>query len=65
MKKEERVFFKRVLKPAIINIFPSIDNSAGNVKKQAGAKTFSAADLWNIQRNKRNTGIRSGIAGIF
>ena len=65
MKKEERVFFKRLLKPVIINILPTIESGVKKVQQQEVAKTFSAADLWNIQRHKRNTGIRSGVVGIF
>lgn len=57
MKMQDRIFFKQIIRPVVINI-TNVCNNLGTELNNGSRKIFSAADMWNIQKRKKSLLIR-------
>lgn len=58
MKMQDRVFFKQIIKPVVVNLSNLVGTNLGNEIKNGSRKIFSTADMWNIQKRRRSLFIR-------
>ena len=58
MKKQDRIFFKQILKPVVVGLTNFVDENFVKELSNVPRKILSAADLWNIQRRRRSLLIR-------
>lgn len=54
MKRQSNLFFGQIDKEEILKLTNIVRETIAVPEKQIDEKIFSAADLWNIQRQKRN-----------
>ncbi len=55
---QDRVFFKQIIKPVVVNLSNLVGTNLGNEIKNGSRKIFSTADMWNIQKRRRSLFIR-------
>jgi hypothetical protein len=58
MKLQDRIFFKQILKPAVVHIAKLADETFSSSTGTGHKKIFSSADMWNIQRRRKSLLLR-------
>lgn len=58
MKMQDRIFFKQIIKPAIVNFSNMVEETFVREFKNGSRKIFTSVDMWNIQRQRKSLLIR-------
>ncbi|MCW3091929.1 MAG: hypothetical protein JWP81_2998 [Ferruginibacter sp.] len=59
MKKQSNILFSRLSSGSLANLTAEVKESLASGMDLPRQKTFSVADLWNIQRRKKGIALRS------
>lgn len=62
MKTQSTNLFSQISKETVKNLTTEVKETLAFGYNNSQSKTFSAAELWNIQRQRRSLGSRRGFA---